>query len=331
MITQNKYNRSKQVVDGNFKVPSPISSEKITYPFEGDINSYLMDQEYMIYSDYYLETMPAIGSPHPDYSGMYFIKDSPINDINGGIITFTRTYGILPGFNSNESTGNNIRKESESFVWTKPGINTVDLYFENWWIDKDAITYPTSDTIKLSTQTKSAGVRFTHDINNNYTRATVTYFVSNPTTNYQQLMTYTPEIISKGTDYIIVNRAPYSNANTETPIEYYFFSRPQIYLRPMQIVVNSIVYYDYWLPGLNCSNIENIDLLGDTVFTIIDAQGNQTDSISEDTTPPLFTNLNHKGYIQMVQDKDLILAENPILRRWNGPIYERQRRYITII
>lgn len=321
-MNQNHYTRTGKYSDGDWTVPGICSAERIQYPFEGNTKAILLNQDYMVFADYYLETTPAIGSAHPTYAGMYFVKDSPPQEVGGGIVKFTRTYAMLPGF-VRDAQGNTteVRVEPESYVWTKPGVNTINQGQTEWLIDNSAVSYPDSDTVKLYTQTNPAtGQRWVHDVTSpSYNRTTIFYQISTVT----GIQEYTPTIVARGTNWVQVAKVPYDTTATGAKITYIGFSRPQVALRPLQKVVPSTIKYDYWLPGVNCVTIDDIPL--EQPLTVYDPDGNETDTLTETTNP------NVIDFNTMVTAGTEVLVERPIIRRWQGPIFERSRRYITLI
>lgn len=321
-MIQNKIDRTTlKYVDGDFTVPAAITPEKVTFPFEGDTENYLMEQDYMVYSDYYIESMPKVGDSHPDYSGLFYIKDTAQKILEGGaVMTFTRQYGQLPGFNK---SSNKTRVEAESYVWTKPGINTIDDNHIFWYIDNSSNTNPTTSSVKLYTNIKNGSDRWVHDVTSQYDYAFVNYGMTDQSTGQWKYHFYQSQVLDRGEDWIEVTKVPYSNSGVEVDIWYDYFCRPRFKINPIQTVVNSTVEYDYWLPGLNCDSIDDISL--PEPWTIYDAVGNVTDIITEDSTPTL------QAYNALVTAHTKIQVENATLKRWQGPIFERAIRYIKMV
>lgn len=338
-MIQNKQTRNQTYVDGDFTTWKKCSSEKVSFPFEGNQDSYMMDQEYMGYADYYFENLPAIGQAHPEYSGLYFTGDSQQSDMGCGISKVTRTYAILPGFNTdNMGQSTNVRVEAESFIWTKPGINTTNAgnaevsNIIKWYIDNvtDKPVFPDATTVTLSTTINpSTGLHWDHDLNSNYQICTILYGINDPLLGWREFE-YQTEIISRTATSITVEKVAFNIGTAPDPlVQYIYFSRPQIKINPRQVVVQSYNYYTYYLPGVNCTTIEDIPI--EQPWRILDQNLNEVDSVSETTSPPLYTDGLNKGYYNMIADGDKILVDFPTVRRWRGTILEKQSRYITII
>lgn len=336
MIYLTNFDRSSQITDGDFKIPTAIKGATFEFPFEGDNVSYIMSQEFMIYGENYLSTLPAIGSAHPSIPGIYFVGDSGLSDQGGYICTFTRTWASLPGFNiTNQQNSTYTRKTYESFVYTQPGkFSSLNMNPENvlngssvwpWYIDQNAVTYPSDTTVKLYTQYKSDGTHWMHDLTSpTYNRVFIQYQVRNLITGLWTTNGFTTPIISIGDgDSITCLRVPFQYDNT-TEVVYLFFSRPLFKQNPRQIVVPSTIEYTYFIPGLNCTSPDNIDLEQDDIFKIVDNQLNVTDILTEDSTPSLST---YAGY---VTNKTPLLVESN-LHLWKGNIYERQLRYVIAV
>lgn len=328
-----KYSRTgHQFTDGDFINPIPVSMERPSFPFEGDTQNFILEQDYVQYIDWYLEKVPTPGSTNPKYPDLYFLHDTPIQDLGGGVGKWTRTWGLLPGFNGERlGVGSAyVRREAQSFVWTRPGVASTNTLNLHWGVDNPSSTATLGTTIKLYTHyiNGSGAPRYTHDVNANYNSVLIGYYVTDPTTGIWRYLTYSSLVYSRGTDYVEVDPVPYKDAGIATSVWYDWFGRPEIKINPTQIVINTFLYMDYWMPGINCTDPESIPLV--QAWYIEDQNLNVTDTVTEVTNPPLYTNLTRKGYWNMVQDGDLICMESSVLRRWQGNVWERTTRYGVI-
>lgn len=322
IVTINHYDRTPQIINGDFKVPSAISIERPTFPFEGNTTDYLIEQDFVVFTDYYLETMPDVGSANdkPEYSDFFFSHDSPLSNLGNGVSQFTRTWAKLPGLGTESGS---FRQEFESFVWTRPGIDNshaVIIYF----IDPATSTF-NGDKTELTMKTLG---HFTHSLDSQYQYASVYYqFITVlPTgagTNQVDYLfpqtTYESPIINRGNDYITVKTLNLSGSLTW----YQGFSKPNVQINERQVNVSSILQFSYWLPGHNVEDPSTIPV--GNVFEILDENGNSTTKLSELTTPTL------KQYNDMVASGSLIQVEESIIRRWQGNIFEKQERFIRAI
>ena len=316
-----KYSRiPKQIILGDFKIARPISGERIEYPFEGDTFNFTLSQQYMCFLDYYPENVLPVGYPHPQYPGCVLTKTTPPEEQKGALCTFTMEWAKLPGFYSDEVIGKpSIRKEFESFVWTRPGRFTTGLDYIWYYIDQTK-TVIDATSAKLYTYNGDK-----HNIDPKWNTATVYYYVEGDTGAYSDRF-YTSTILNRGDDWIQVNKVPYGGTN---PIVYYQFAKPIVQIQPQQLVVNSVVYFDYWMVGYNINKEEDIPIIQQ--WEILDENLNPTTILTEQTHPPMFDNATETGYDTMVAQKQWLVAEASTTQRWLGSIYERKTRYVLAI
>lgn len=319
-----KYDRDdRQIIDGDFTIATAVSTERIQYPFEGDLVNYFLHQDYIIFTDYYPESVPLVGSPHPLYPNLLFIRDEPqpIQDLGMGVGKFTRIYAVLPYGDSSVLGVHGLtyaRKEAESHTWEKPGVSTTGLDYVQYWCDPEQL----EDNGTYATLFTYNGLH--HNISANWTTATVFYGVTDEAGQYT-VRFYTSTIYNRGNDWIQVRSVPYDGAGS---FVYMYFTKPIVQIAPTTKVVNSVIYYDYWLEGYNCTSPETIPIIQQ--WAILDENLNETNIITEHTNPPLFTT-TIKGYRQMVTDGDWVCAESSIVGRWNANIFERRTRYVQVI
>ena len=302
--------------DGTFTTPTAVSMERVIYPFEGDTVNFLLEQDYVVRQDYYPDNVPSPGTQHPDYPYLYFVKDSPISPLGGAICRYTRTWGCIPGTLGEDSLNAYGRVEGESYVWTKPGVQPTDQLFQIYLVTSIATNGPYIDLIS------SAG-------STNLTLATdpiiqVAYNTLDTATGIWHSRVVTKELIA-----INGGTATIKPVFDIGPISYQWFGRSQVKREPIQIVVPSLLYFDYWLPGVNCDSVESIPII--QKWAIYDETGNETNYLSNLSSPPLYADgSGTKSYREMVRDGDRIVVEPSIVRRWMGEIYERVTRYIVI-
>jgi hypothetical protein len=298
--------------------------ERPEFPFEGDTANFLLHQDYCQYIDYYLDKVPTPGTPNPKYPDLYFLHDTPIQDLGGGVGQFTRTWGLLPGFNGDRiGTGSvYVRREAESFVWSRPGVNTTDSVFRIWFIDQNASIATLTDsqiTLFTSVNAPITPTRWTHNVTATYATATIGYWVKDVISGDWKYFTYTTPVIARDATSITVAPVPFSDAGVSTPVLYVWFSKPQTKINPIPYAVSTFKYMDYWLPGLNCDSPEDIPLVQQ--WQILDENQNVTDTLSEATSPSL------TEYKALITSKTLICMEASNIHRWQGNVWERTIRY----
>jgi len=331
MPTQNYYLMQKyprtghQFIDGDISEPIAVSMEFPEFPFEGDTQNFILNQTLVQFVDYYLETVPTPGEPNKKYPDLYFLYDSPLSDLGGGVASFTRTWGLLPGFGGERiGTGSlYVRREAGTYVWTKPGKWTASDFFRIWFIDQSSLNFSDANNITLTTTEKAGGGNWTHDVTSpNYNYATIGYSVFDTLSMLWRDHTYTTAVISRTADSITVAKVPYA-VSGEDYVLMRWFSRPQVKREPRQVVIPSFLYYDYWVEEINYNGgPENIPIT--QRWTILDAQNNETDTLTEDTDP------TYAEYDAMVAAGTLICIEASNIHRWKGSVFERVTRWAKI-
>jgi hypothetical protein len=84
--------------------------------------------------------------------------------------------------------------------------------------------------------------------------------------------------------------------------------------------VTSRIQFDYYLPGVTPGIASASDIPILQPAKILDGSGNEVGSYGESTSP------NQADYLSATVGTEVVIQES-VLRRWRGPIYERQTRY----
>jgi hypothetical protein len=80
--------------DGDFSIPRPQGMLRTERPFEDYPQVTVIHQAYRQKFDDY--TYPSFGTTHPTKGDHYFVADSPLEDLGGGIGAFVRTWAVIP-------------------------------------------------------------------------------------------------------------------------------------------------------------------------------------------------------------------------------------------
>jgi hypothetical protein len=297
-------NYTYTVVDGDLTIPNLVGKPRPSYPFPDDSSIYTLDEDFMIFIDYYEPLIPA--TRHDEFNNIFYISDTPISDIGNGIGRYTRRWSSLPGFgNSNRLTYSRIKYESYAFQI--PGIDTdVDLFVKYAASGSDDGTYITITTVG------------THDIETSKL-VTIYYHVIDPVNGQPTYKTIIRKAISaSGTSVVVAHIRDDSGAVIVDSI-----SRADVNQESRTRTVTSKLVMSYWLPGVNIDSVNSIPM--NSRIEIIGSTGNITDKLSESTSPTLLE------YTDWVAEKRWIQVEDSILREWNGLILEKTDRFIYAI
>ena len=86
--------------DGDFTAASPVSLPVFSSPIAATTKEYLLMQDFMQYranfSALALNTAHPSSGLTPDYSAFKLVSEGDRRDIQGGVVKWTRTYGIAP-------------------------------------------------------------------------------------------------------------------------------------------------------------------------------------------------------------------------------------------
>ena len=88
--------------DGTFTSASAVGAARKSFPFDGDNTSFIVEQDFMVALASF--TPLALDTAHPTYTDAYLVKESPLEDLGGGIVRWTRTYAQIPASRSDYGT-----------------------------------------------------------------------------------------------------------------------------------------------------------------------------------------------------------------------------------
>jgi hypothetical protein len=295
------------MVDGDFTIAQLVAKPRRIYPLESDSSVYVLEEDYMVFIDYYEPLTPT--TPHPDLPNLYFVKDSQIQDVGNGIGRFTRTWAVLPGYNEDGKKVSYINQTYESYGLRVPGITTAQgLFLVNF-----VSSYYVANGQHVITTTTA------HDVEEGKSCA-IGYWVKDPVNNFsfwRNAIRMTLPGTSPAGAVVVVKEIRDINAIQPTSV-----MRAASNAEPYTKVVASRLDTDFWLPGVNVNTADDIPIVQN--FEIIDNQtGNRTEYLSETTNPTV------DEFRQWVEDGRWIAAESSVLRRWQGSeILARTTRYV---
>ena len=131
--------------DGTFTTATLHGPPRRSHPFNGDLSSYLIEQDFMVAFTSY--TPLALNTAHPTFTTAYLVAESGLSDVGGGIAQFTRTFATIP----------TARDEYESFTAFFPGLidtGAATPPYNQWWAGAGSGTDP---------QTKKVPSRLSHE------------------------------------------------------------------------------------------------------------------------------------------------------------------------
>lgn len=287
---------SLSTFDGQWTEAKPHGSRRVYYPFDGDNESFYIEQDYMQALASW-EAL-ALDTTHDDFPDLYLVRESPLLPLGGGIVQWTRTYARIP----------NTRSESQSFAYTVPGV-APDVVPVAKQIDPTT-PFPTTYLI-----TSTAHGFSVDDV------VVFSYAMRDPTF---------PNIIHQRNQSRVIRSVDSATqfsvdlVSDAGPLLNWGYVVKGITVRePDTKIVASWIQYDYFLPGVSVGIASPNDIPLFEPIRIIDASGNETDTYTNTTNP------NAAQYYASVQARELVVAEPSILRRWMGNIYERATRYIV--
>lgn len=286
------------IYDGDYTIARAMSPRRKTYPFEGDNQSFYLEQDfYQLFSSF--ESLP-LDIPDDANPDAYLVHETALQELGGGIGKWSRAYAQIP----------RSRTEMESFAYTLPGVSV------------DTVS-PTR--VITSASTVGGNTRIVTSVAHGFVAndgVLITYRVPDPTfPNISYFRQIFREVISAPTtttfDVIIVSDIG--------PITWETTAKNYAGRQPFTRVVASYLQFDYFLPGvsLGIASLNDIPLFNPV--RILDSTGTEVQSYSATTSP------TSSAYKDQVKRGELIVAEPSIVRRWMGNIYERATRYVKAV
>lgn len=308
-ITRNNY--TYEFLDGDLTKPTRVLKPTYEYPLKSDPSAYLMIETYEILKDYYSPLTPA--EQHPTIVNLYWLDDTPLQDVGNGLGRWQRRWGTLPGMDSNGLKQSYTNYEYEEYNYEVPGItSTQELYLQN-----SVSSFSIAGGNHVITSTVA------HDVVAGK-RVFVWYVTKDPINNFSYYRGQTKlALAGTGGSTLVVSQIV--DINTVTPI---WFIRAASNQEPYTRKVLSRVESTFWLPGVNCNSYEDIPIT--RRLDIIDLEtGNRSLYLSDGTpgTTPTLTQ-----YQEWEDAGTWIPVEDSIITRYqDSNIYQRQDRYIRAI
>lgn len=235
---------------------------------------------------------------HPDptpFDYAVLVGESPLQDLGGGIVKWTRTYSLIPL--------SYVRHEA--FAYTFPGLATDALYPVR---AISAVTYGTGTT--LITTTVSHGISTNDLLFVNYTAQ----MASGDQIGRTVLRKATSASGSSITVPIIVDPL--------TIVQWNRVQKTDLARDPITRTVNSRVQYDYFLAGWSPGVATEADIAIIQPAFVVDENGKQTNTYAATSAP------TKTEYLADVKAGNWIVAEASTTSYWKGNIIERRTRYV---
>jgi hypothetical protein len=308
-ITRNNY--TYQFLDGRVWENTRVLKPRFEYPLKSDPSAYIMIETFEILKEEYAPLQPA--EQHPTIGNLYWLSDTPLQDVGNGLGRWERTWGTLPGFNENGLKSSYVNEEFEEYNLEVPGItSTQGLYLQN-----------TVNGFSLSGGNHVITTTVAHDVAVGK-RVFVWYYTKDPINNFTYYRGQT-KLALAGTAGSTLVVSEIKDINTVTPL---WFIRAMSNQEPYTRKVISKVISDFWLPGVNIDSYEDIPVI--RRVDIIDlTTGNRTQYLSDGvpgTTPSL------TQWQEWEDDGVWLPIEDSIIERYlDSIIYQRKTRYVRAI
>lgn len=286
--------------DGDFTVAEATSPRRKTFPFEGDIDSFWFEQDFVqTFADF---TRLPLDVADEEIEHAYLVEETPLQELGIGIGRWTRVYSTIP----------NSRVEQETFAYTVPGIAPDPFVFIHVISANSTVGSYTRLTIGAPNFDLAVG----DPVIINYTALTTT-----PSTMvFHRSVTRQVRAINSGAGTFDVDLI--TDVGT---ITYNIAYKSEKARRPLVKVVPSFLHFDYYLPGVSAGITTPADIPILQAAEIVLPTGDRTDSYSSITTPTL------TAYRAAVVAQTQIVVEPSVIKRWRGNIYERVTRYVVTV
>jgi hypothetical protein len=283
--------------DSDWSVAQKTGQRRWLRPFEESNAQIIFEQDYTQSAASWVAANVNLGIANPDYPSFYLVAESTPVDMGGGMYRFTRTWSQIPA----------ARTEFESFAFTFPGMEVGVLYAVNAVTGNTGVNANGTTTLQIS----GGGAIAAGD------SVRIKY---NAIDNVQQFTAHVIRTAISGGSTLVVDQIVDTRA--VQPLYYFWAQKIELGREPRTETVASTLTYEYFLPGVSAgvSSVADISIVVKDI--IIDGEGLQTDTYSETTTPSL------SDYREVIADGALIVAEDSIVRRWKGPIFQKVTRYV---
>jgi hypothetical protein len=89
-------------IDGLLTTAQVQGGARKSFPFEGDVSSFIVEQDYMVNLANYSPL--ALSTAHGTYTSAYLVRESALENLGAGVVKFTRTYAQIPASRSEYGT-----------------------------------------------------------------------------------------------------------------------------------------------------------------------------------------------------------------------------------
>ncbi len=138
--------------DGDFTIEKAWGAKRITFPFDGDSTSFYTEQDFT--QDLSSFAALPLNTQDPDDPLSFLVAESPLQDMGGNVVRWTRTFARVP-----ES-----RNEFETFAYTFPGYwATLTSKFVTPWGVELTAAFPILDKPGRAPQTRAVTSRMRHE------------------------------------------------------------------------------------------------------------------------------------------------------------------------
>jgi hypothetical protein len=114
--------------DGALTTAQEQGGARKSFPFEGDVASFIVEQDYLVLLASYSPV--AISTAHGTFTNAFLVRESALENIGAGVVKFTRTYAQIPA----------TRNEYGTFAFQYPGLYgtlTPPYAFQYWTVADD--------------------------------------------------------------------------------------------------------------------------------------------------------------------------------------------------
>lgn len=127
--------------DGALTTAQTVGGARKSFPFEGDVSSFIVEQDYHVLLASYSPL--ALSTAHGTYTNAYLVRESALENIGAGVVKFTRTYAQIPA----------TRNEYGTAAFQFPGLLGTQNppYAFIYWQTLDDGRDPFTDTTRART------------------------------------------------------------------------------------------------------------------------------------------------------------------------------------
>ena len=277
----------------------PASPLRPAPAFKGVKDVLIFEQDF---AQFFADYAPTnLGTVHPDDSDLYLVAESPLTDLGGGLAMFTRTYAKIP----------DQRVDYESFAFTFPGLSPGGIYTPH-------LLNPTGTVASGQTTLTSQDAHGLVVGDEVFIKYATSMLVNDASSSFLQLIQtrkFTVAVVPTTTTFKVTEVLGISP-------QFYYVVKASASRKPLSKTVMSKVVYDYFLPGVSVGidDVDDIPILEQ--FSVESGDGElSVDTVSEASDP------TQAEYVDDIVGT-WIVAENSVVRRWEGEIYERATRYV---